>query len=64
MEKAWLSEHDIPFTEKNIAEDETAFQELQKLGVFSTPATLIDGELIIGFDRQKFEALLGIVEED
>jgi len=33
--------------------------ELEKLGVFSTPATLIDGELVIGFDREKLEALLG-----
>jgi len=34
--------------------------ELQELGVFSTPATLVDGELVIGFDRKKLEELLGI----
>jgi hypothetical protein len=31
---------------------------LAELGVFSTLATLIDGELVIEFDSQKLEALL------
>ncbi len=58
MEKAWLSEKGIKFSERNIIEDETALDELAELGVFSTPATLIDGELVIGFDRKKIKALL------
>jgi hypothetical protein len=41
-------------------ENETALKELEELGVFSTPVALIDGEIIIGFDRQKLESLLGI----
>jgi thioredoxin reductase (NADPH) len=60
MQKAWLSEQGIEFTERNIVEDPAALDELQKLNIFSTPATLIDGELVIGFDRAKFEKLLGI----
>jgi len=27
MEKAWLSQHKIPFTERNIVEDESALAE-------------------------------------
>jgi len=29
--------------------------------VFSTPATLVDGELVVGFNRKKLEALLGLM---
>ena len=32
----------------------------QELGVFSTPVTLINDEVVIGFDRQKLERLLGL----
>jgi hypothetical protein len=28
--------------------------------VFSTPATLVNDKLVIGFDREKLERLLGI----
>ncbi len=44
--------------DRNIAEDESALKELQELGVFSTPATLINGAVVIGFDRDKLEQLL------
>lgn len=38
-------------------------KELQDLGVYSTPVTLIDGEIVIGFDRKKLEPLLGLAGE-
>jgi len=34
--------------------------DLEKLEVFSTPATLVDGELVVGFNRKQLEELLGI----
>jgi len=46
--------------DRNIAEDESALKELQELGVFSTPATVINGAVVIGFDRNKLEKLLGL----
>ncbi|MDA2935026.1 hypothetical protein MYX82_11895 [Acidobacteria bacterium AH-259-D05] len=46
--------------ERNIAEDESALNELQELGVFSTPATVINSAVVIGFDRNKLEKLLGL----
>jgi 2-hydroxychromene-2-carboxylate isomerase len=58
MEKAWLSANGFEYVERNIAEDNDALDELAELGVFSTPATLIDSELVIGFDKRKLEALL------
>ncbi len=33
--------------DRNIAEDESALEELQELGVFSTPVTLINREVLL-----------------
>ncbi len=45
--------------ERNVIEDETAMAELEKIGVFTTPVTVIDGEVVIGFDRKKLDELIG-----
>jgi len=50
----------VEFIAKNIREDPQALEELQKLGLRATPVTVIDGEVIVGFDRGKIERLLGI----
>jgi glutaredoxin len=51
----------VEFITRNIAEDEEAFAELERMGVMATPATVIGGEeLVIGFDRKKLEQLLGL----
>ena len=34
--------------------------ELERLGYATTPVTLIDGEAVVGFDRQRLTALLGL----
>ena len=59
-EKEFLSHKGIPFTDKNIREDATALAELQRLGYRATPVTIIDGEVVVGFDRGKLERLLGL----
>ena len=48
----------MPFVERDIAEDETALAELEQLGVMTTPVTLIDDEVVVGFDRERLNALL------
>ena len=35
--------------------DQTAMEELVKIGVMTTPVTVIDGEVIVGFDRERLE---------
>jgi glutaredoxin len=59
-EKEFLSQKGIAFTEKNIREDPAALAELQRLGYQATPVTIIDGEVVVGFDRGKLERLLGV----
>ncbi len=59
--KEFLSQNEIDFTERNIAVDADALNELEKLGYMTTPVTLVDGEVVVGFDRAKLATLLGIV---
>ena len=50
----------MKFTEKNIAEDQQFVDELISLGAQATPTTVIDGEVIIGFNRTALKEKLGI----
>lgn len=56
----YLSQNGVEFTEKNIREDLDAMQEMVKMGSQATPTTTIDGDIIIGFDRDKLNEKLGI----
>jgi len=58
--KEFLSQNKIEFTDRNIAADEAALVELEKLGYMTTPVTLVDGKIVVGFDRAKLGQLLGI----
>ncbi|GAG13721.1 unnamed protein product [marine sediment metagenome] len=44
-----------------MTEDPDAMRELEELGLFSTPVTVINDEVVVGFDRAKLEELLGLV---
>jgi glutaredoxin len=49
----------VEYTTKNVAEDEEAFAELERMGTMTTPITVIGGEkVVVGFDRKKLEQLL------
>ena len=56
--KEFLSQNKIEFTDRNIAGDEAALDELEKLGYMTTPVTVIDGQVVVGFDRDKLQTLL------
>jgi glutaredoxin 3 len=59
--KEFLSHHKIPFTDRNVAEDPTALEELvEKVGRRATPVIVVDEEVIVGFDRGKLERILGL----
>lgn len=57
--KEFLSRKGIPFLEFNIRKDSDALRELLTLRSNATPTVVIDGQVIIGFDPQRLEALLG-----
>jgi len=56
----FLTQHGISYQARNVAEDPAAMAELERLGVASTPVTVIDGETVVGFDRKRLAALLGL----
>ncbi|MGN1401887.1 MAG: glutaredoxin family protein [Bacillus sp. (in: firmicutes)] len=59
--KQFLKSHNITFTEKNIARDSSARKELMnRYNAFSTPVLVIDEEVIIGFEQERIENLLGL----
>ncbi len=38
--------------------DPAAMEELVKIGVMTTPVTVVDGDVVVGFDRKRLEELL------
>ncbi len=56
----FLTKHNIPFQGRNVAEDPEAMDALMRLGVAATPVTVIDGEIVVGYDVKRLAALLGL----
>jgi glutaredoxin 3 len=56
--KEFLSQNKIEFADRNVAADEAALNELEKLGYMTTPVTVVDGQVVVGFDRDKLQKLL------
>jgi glutaredoxin len=59
-EKAWLSQRGVQFEERDVARDPQALAELERLDVYSTPATVIDSQVVVGFSRKKLAEVLGM----
>ena len=58
MTEEFLSEKGVTFEIKDIINDPTAMSELVEIGQLTTPVTVIDGEVVVGFNRKKLEELL------
>ena len=54
----FLAAKGVPFTRKDPMVDEEAEAELAALGIYSTPVTLIGGEVVVGYDPERLAALL------
>jgi S1-C subfamily serine protease len=58
MAKEFLSQRGVPYAEKGVSRDPMAASELQQLGQRGVPVILVDGHLVVGFDRARLERLL------
>lgn len=59
--KIFFKEHDIAFTEYDVAADVVRRQEmLDRSGQMTVPVIDIGGTIVVGFDRLKVKELLGI----
>lgn len=61
MAKDFFAEHNIPYTEKDVASDSEARKEaIQKSRQMGVPVIDIDGEIVVGFAKLRLEKLLDI----
>lgn len=61
MTKAFFKEHNIAYEEKDVANDPTIAEEMvKKSGQMSVPVIDIDGQILVGFDKEGLSELLHI----
>lgn len=59
--KEFLKEHNIEFEDIDVSQDKVAADEMiEKSGQMGVPVVDIDGEIVIGFDKEKITKLLNI----
>lgn len=65
MVKSFLQRHGISYTDIDVGEDREAAKEMVEIsGQFGVPVVVVDGEVIIGFDSERLNAVFGIEERD
>ncbi|MEM2878051.1 MAG: glutaredoxin domain-containing protein [Candidatus Hadarchaeales archaeon] len=61
LAKAFLKDHEVNFVEKNVAADRRAADEMiEKSGQMGVPVIDVDGEIIVGFDKESLKRALGL----
>jgi len=59
--KKYFDENNIEYENIDVAADPQAGQEMVKIsGQMGVPVVLIDGEVIVGFDKAKIDSALGL----
>jgi glutaredoxin-like YruB-family protein len=59
--KQFLKEHKVAFEEIDVSKDEKAAKDMiEKSGQMGVPVIEIDGEIVVGFDKEKISELLKI----
>ena len=58
--KEFLRKQGVAFTDRAITTDESAFAELEKLTVMTTPVTVVDGQTVVGYDIKRLSELSGL----
>ncbi|WP_416198875.1 MAG: Glutaredoxin-like protein, YruB-family [Sporanaerobacter sp.] len=56
--KEYFAQKGISYTEKNVQTDMQARKELMNMGHMGVPVIFVDGEEVVGFDRDRLEQLL------
>ena len=61
--KQFLKEHNIEFEDIDVSQDKSASDEMiEKSGQMGVPVVDIDGQIVVGFDKEKIVKLLNIKE--
>ena len=59
-ELEYLKYNDVQFIAKNVHDDAEARKELIALGSKTIPTTVIDNEVIVGFEVERIRDLIGL----
>jgi glutaredoxin-like YruB-family protein len=60
--KQFLKENNIVFENFDVSSDQAKAEEMiQKSGQMGVPVLDIDGEIIVGFDRERIKQALGMI---
>lgn len=58
LAKNYLDEKGVEYTEKNVQTDKDARSELMEMGHMGVPVLIVNGQEIVGFDKEKLDDLL------
>ena len=58
--KELLSQAAVPFTARNVDEDDSAYDELLALGFRTIPVTIIGDQVIKGFDAAALQTAIAV----
>lgn len=56
--KDYFKKNNLEYIEYNISEDATSRKRLMEMGYMSVPVILIEGEEVLGFDKDKIDKIL------
>lgn len=60
--KQFLRENNIKFSDIDVSDDQEKAQEMiKRSGQMGVPVLDIDGEIIVGFDKEKIKEVLGLL---
>ena len=62
--KEFLSQIGVSYTLKNVSQDPEALKEFLGMGVPLPPVTVIDGQVVAGYNPGKIMAILGLEATD
>ncbi len=61
MAKEYFKQHNVSYTEHDVSKDVAKQQEMiAKTHQYGVPVIIIDGKIVLGFDRPKIDKLLGL----
>ena len=61
MAKDFFAEKNVPFTNFDVSVDAAKREEMiQMTGQLGVPVIVIDGDIMVGFDREKLATKLGV----
>lgn len=59
--KQFLKDNNIEFQDMDVSSNKTATEEMIRIsGQMGVPVLVIDGEIIVGFDKEKIKQVLGL----